>query len=48
MFVEGKTVAVEYVESVYLRNNVVWKKFSGKEWILRVCFEKKRSRIMAV
>ena len=31
MFAEGKTVAVEHAEPVYLRNNVAWKKLPGKE-----------------
>ncbi len=31
MFTEGKTVAVEHAEPVYLRNNVAWKKLPGKE-----------------
>ena len=30
MFAEGKTVAVEHAEPVYLRNNVAWKKLPGK------------------
>ena len=31
MFADGKTVAVEHAEPVYLRNNVAWKKLPGKE-----------------
>ncbi|EGE3665474.1 tRNA (adenosine(37)-N6)-threonylcarbamoyltransferase complex dimerization subunit type 1 TsaB, partial [Shigella flexneri] len=31
IFAEGKTVAVEHAEPVYLRNNVAWKKLPGKE-----------------
>lgn len=31
MLADGKTVAVEHAEPVYLRNNVAWKKLPGKE-----------------
>lgn len=31
MLTEGRTVAVEHAEPVYLRNNVAWKKLPGKE-----------------
>lgn len=31
MLADGKTVAVEQAEPVYLRNNVAWKKLPGKE-----------------
>lgn len=31
MLTEGRSVAVEYAEPVYLRNNVAWKKLPGKE-----------------
>lgn len=31
LFTEGKTVAVEHAEPVYLRNEVAWKKLPGRE-----------------
>lgn len=31
MLTEGRSVAVEHAEPVYLRNNVAWKKLPGKE-----------------
>lgn len=31
LLAEGKTVAVEYAEPVYLRNEVAWKKLPGRE-----------------